>query len=191
MAQEQCIGFSGIGGQGVQLLAKVLARAALAEGRHAMMASEYGGEMRGGRSFAAVTLGEERLQALPVAEHLDVALLLHHSHVESLNPLLRPNALIVVEQEFATQIAASPLGQSGARRFHPVAARGCAERIGNAQGAGLALLGAYCALTGAARADNLVAAMEAIIPPYRRQHVAANERAIRAGWDLEQKAAAS
>jgi Pyruvate/2-oxoacid:ferredoxin oxidoreductase gamma subunit len=188
VTQERCIGFSGIGGQGVQLLAKVLARAALAEGSHAMMASEYGGEMRGGRSFAAVTLGAERLQSLPVAEHIDAVLLLHHSHAETLDPLLRPDALIVVEQDFSAQIARSRLTQNGARRFHWIAARNCAEKAGSAQGAGLALLGAYCALTGAARADNLVAAMEAIIPPYRRQHVAANERAIRAGWEIEQKA---
>ena len=46
--------FTGIGGQGVQLCSKVLANAAVAAGRHVMLSSYFGGEMRGGRTEATV-----------------------------------------------------------------------------------------------------------------------------------------
>ncbi len=46
--------FTGIGGQGIQLCAKVLANAAVADGRHVMLSSYFGGEMRGGRTEATV-----------------------------------------------------------------------------------------------------------------------------------------
>jgi hypothetical protein len=45
---EREILFTGIGGQGIQLAAQVLARAALAEGREVMLFGSYGGTMRGG-----------------------------------------------------------------------------------------------------------------------------------------------
>ena len=41
---------TGIGGQGVQLCAKVLAQACVADGHHVMLSSCFGGEMRGGRA---------------------------------------------------------------------------------------------------------------------------------------------
>ena len=47
--------------------------------------------------------------------------------------------------------------------------------------AGFVLLGAYAAVTGVVGADSLVDAMKELVPPYRTQHVAANEAAIRAG----------
>ena len=43
---------TGIGGQGVQLAAQVLARAAIAEGRSVQMFGSYGGMMRGGNTEA-------------------------------------------------------------------------------------------------------------------------------------------
>lgn len=181
---EASIVLSGIGGQGVQLLAKVLARAALAQGKHAMLASEYGGEMRGGRSFASVVLGEGPLHALPVIEHADSAIVLHHLHWRESDHLLRPGALVVVEQEAAGEIVPAGLARDPARRYLEVAARRCAEQVGSAMGAGFALLGAYCAITGAAAIDGLVAAMAASTPPYRQAHVAGNERALRAGAEL-------
>ena len=45
---------TGIGGQGVQLCAKVLAQACVADGHHVMLSSYFGGEMRGGRTEATV-----------------------------------------------------------------------------------------------------------------------------------------
>ena len=48
----------------------------------------------------------------------------------------------------------------------------------------MVMLGAYAGTTGIVELDALIEAMRESIPPYRTQHIEANERALRAGWDL-------
>jgi 2-oxoglutarate ferredoxin oxidoreductase subunit gamma len=181
---ETSIIIAGIGGQGVQLLSKTLARAALAEGRHVMLSSEYGGEMRGGRSFASVVIGDRTLRGLPVLDTADMALVLHDKHWEESDLLLRAGGLLFADGAFVEPIAHKSLRTDPPRRI--VAANGfaCAKEVGSALGGGLSLLASFCAHTGFASIDTLVAVMAELTPPYRQQHVAPNERAMRAGAAL-------
>jgi 2-oxoglutarate ferredoxin oxidoreductase subunit gamma len=48
----------------------------------------------------------------------------------------------------------------------------------------MVMLGAFCATTAIVSEEGLIAAMRASIPPYRTQHIEANERALRAGAEL-------
>ena len=59
-----------------------------------------------------------------------------------------------------------------------------AAELGNAMGGSMVMLGAYCATTGIVGVDAAIAGMRDSIPSYRTQHIEANERALRAGWDL-------
>ena len=54
---------TGIGGQGVQLAAQVVARAAVLEARQVMLFGVYSGVMRGGNSDATVVVADEPVQA--------------------------------------------------------------------------------------------------------------------------------
>ncbi len=47
----------------------------------------------------------------------------------------------------------------------------------------MVMLGSYAAITGLVGIEALCGAMAASLPPYRRQHVEANEKALRAGCD--------
>jgi len=47
----------------------------------------------------------------------------------------------------------------------------------------MVMVGAYAGITGLVALDSAVEAMRQSIPPYRTQHIAANETAIRAGCD--------
>ena len=178
---ETAIIIAGLGGQGVQLLSKVLARAALAEGRHVMLAAEYGGEMRGGRSFTSVVIGPGPLRSLPVVERADLALVLHEKFWEESDHLLQPGGLAFVEAAFFDAVVQKSAATEPTRRFASLRGLDCAKAAGSAMGGGLALLAGFCAHTGLARIDNLVSVMAEITPPYRQQHIASNERAIRAG----------
>lgn len=178
---ETAIIIAGLGGQGIQLVAKVLARAALAEGRHVMLSAEYGGEMRGGRSFASVVIGDRPLLSLPVIDRADMALVLHDKHWEESEPLLKGGGLAFVEANFLDAVRRVSGPPDLPRRFAGIGGVACAKEAGSALGGGLALLGGFCAHTGIARTDNLVIAMAQLTPSYRQQHVAPNERAIRRG----------
>lgn len=178
---ETTIVIAGIGGQGIQLLSKVLAGAALAEGRHVMLAAEYGGEMRGGRSFASVVIGSGRLRSLPVIERADIAIVLHEKFWEESAHLLRPGGLAFVESAFLDAVVEKTGRTDPPYRFAAFDGFDCAREAKSAMGAGLAMLGGLCAHAELARTDSLVAVMTEITPPYRRQHVATNEAAIRIG----------
>ena len=62
---ERELVLTGIGGQGVQLAAQVLARAAIAEGREVQMFGSYGGMMRGGNTEATVVIADGAIEAPP------------------------------------------------------------------------------------------------------------------------------
>jgi Pyruvate/2-oxoacid:ferredoxin oxidoreductase gamma subunit len=47
----------------------------------------------------------------------------------------------------------------------------------------MVMAGAYAATSGLVGLDALIEGMRASIPPYRTQHIASNETAIRAGYD--------
>ena len=70
----------------------------------------------------------------------------------------------------------------GRLRVFEVEATRIASEAGNALAASLVLVGAYASVTGMVGADSLVAAMLDALPPYRRQHAASNEQALRAGF---------
>ena len=63
---EREVVFTGIGGQGIQLVAKVLAQAAAVEGKHAMLFGIYGGAMRGSPSESTLVIGDEEIQAFVI-----------------------------------------------------------------------------------------------------------------------------
>ena len=56
-----------------------------------------------------------------------------------------------------------------------------ATGLGSLQGVGFIMLGAFAALTGVVAIASLVDAMTEMLPPYRRQHVEANRRALELG----------
>jgi 2-oxoglutarate ferredoxin oxidoreductase subunit gamma len=166
----------GIGGQGIQLLAKTLALAATREGRFAMLAAEYGGEMRGGPSKASVVIGDEPLRALPVLPSTWSAILAHHRFTESIVDRIRPGGVVVVNDKLVDPATLRP-----DLTVHGIDAGKIATEVASAQAVGFVLLGFYNAVTAMVAADALAAAMAELLPPYRKQHVASNERALAAG----------
>jgi 2-oxoglutarate ferredoxin oxidoreductase subunit gamma len=166
----------GIGGQGIQLIAKMLAVAATAEDRHVLLNGVYGGEMRGGNSLSTVVLGARPLRALPVTARASAGVVLHSKYWEAPRSRLRSDALIVADTEIVDQ-----LSPEKTQTLIAVPATRISREIGNAMVAGMVLMSAFNALTGLVSQEQLRAAMLRLVPPYRAQHISANEQAIVAG----------
>jgi 2-oxoglutarate ferredoxin oxidoreductase subunit gamma len=176
---------TGIGGQGIQLLAKTLALAATREGRYAMLAADYGGEMRGGPSKAGVVIGDAPLRALPILPSAWSAIFAHHRFGEGVQERLRTGALVLANTPLV-----DPEAFRDDLRVFAVDAMAVARGVEAPGASGFVLLGAYNALTRLVGAGALVSAMEELLPPYRRQHAAANARALQAGADVLEGVAA-
>jgi 2-oxoglutarate ferredoxin oxidoreductase subunit gamma len=166
----------GIGGQGVQLIGKTLAQAATAEGRYAMLAADYGGEMRGGPSNVSVVIGSAPLRSLPILPAADAAIVANHKFTGPVPPRLRPGGLLLLNSSIV-----DPATAGEAHRLVAVPATRIAADLGAPQAGGFVLLGAFNAVTGLVGRDSLVEAMTALLPPYRRSHAAANAEALDAG----------
>jgi Pyruvate/2-oxoacid:ferredoxin oxidoreductase gamma subunit len=175
---EREVLITGIGGQGVQLAAQVLARAATLEGREVMYLGLYGGMMRGGNTDSTVVVADQPIAAPPVVSHAWSAIAMHDEYWRPVADKLRPGGLVLVNDATFTSAVRDDVV------LHRVPATTVATELGNALGGALVMLAAFAATTNMVSLDALVGAMRASIPSYRTQHIEANERALRAGWEL-------
>lgn len=167
---------TGVGGQGIQLSAKTLAMAAVNEGRQAMMCGQYAGAMRGGQTDASVVVGDGPLRALPILPSAWSAFVMSDEYWEPTRARIRPGGVAVANGSLITE----DLPHDGIGLFLVPAGR-IATELSAPLSASYVLLGAYAAITGLVGVDALVDAMKEMVPPYRTQHIAANEAALRAG----------
>ena len=178
MTTERELLITGIGGQGVQLAAQVIARAATLEGRDVMFFGVYGGMMRGGPTDSTVVVADGPITTPPVITRSWSAIAMHDEYWAPIEARMRDGGLVLVnDATFATEISA-PVA------LHRIDASGVAAELGNPLGASMVMVGAFGTLTGLVELDSLVDAMRQSMPTYRAHHADANERALRAGWDL-------
>jgi len=169
---------TGIGGQGIQLAAQVIARGAALEGRDVMLFGVYGGVMRGGNSDATVVVADGPVQAPPIVSHAWSAIVLHPRYWEPVRDRLVSDAVVVVNSSlFDGSIDI-------ANAVEVPATQVATEELGNAMAVSMVATGAYVALTGVIGLDSAIAAMEESLPAYRRQHAEGNAAALRAGAAL-------
>jgi 2-oxoacid:acceptor oxidoreductase gamma subunit (pyruvate/2-ketoisovalerate family) len=169
---------TGIGGQGVQLAAQVLARAAVAEGREVMLFGNYGGMMRGGNTDATLVVGDRSIETPPTIAHAWSAIVMHHEYWEPLHRRLSPGAAVFVNTTvFEGEVDWSPY------LLVEVPATDLALDAGNVQAASMVMIGAYARATGLVSLGSLIDAVERSLPSYRAQHRALNVTALEVGND--------
>jgi Pyruvate/2-oxoacid:ferredoxin oxidoreductase gamma subunit len=173
---EREVVLSGIGGQGIQLCAQVLARAALAEGRHVQLFGSYGGMMRGGNTEATMLVADDPIEGPPTVSSTWSAVLMHHEHSETVLRVLRPGSLVFLN----TTVFEAPVDWSPYALVEVPATALAADSTG-IQTASMVMLGAYAAVTGLVAVDSLGPAITDALPSYRAQHAARNVDAVAVG----------
>ena len=175
---EREVIITGIGGQGIQLMAKVLAHAAQRAGKQVMLFGIYQGMMRGGSSASTVVISDSEIQAPPIIPHTWSVLAMHPAGLPEVAQKLRPGGVLFVN---------STLVNGGARddvRVIRMAATTMAEEAGNIMGAGMIALGAFCAATQLVEHAAVVAAMLDSLPPHRQHLAEKNVRLLNQGADF-------
>ena len=175
---EREVMLTGIGGQSVQLAAQVLARAAALEDRHVVYLALYGGTMRGGNTDATLVIGDAPISSPPIVSRTWSAIAMHHRFWAPLASKLRRGGVVVLNSGL---FEAEPDRQR--HRVFDVPATERALELGNALAASMVAIGAYAGITGIVGVESLVRGMSESVPSYRRQHLALNEAALRAGFD--------
>ena len=169
-AVDARIELCGLGGQGIVFLSRVVAEAALIEGREVLAAETHGMSQRGGAVEAHVKVGSFE-SSLVRRGTADVALALDASRAATARALCAPDGLCVVS---------SPEPLPG---FEVVGAARAAQTLGFARGANLVVLG-----FAAARAPSRLPAREAIHAALERLSPEAarepNRQAFERGFEL-------
>ncbi len=95
---------AGFGGQGILFAGKVLAEAAMLEGREVLWIPSYGPEMRGGTASCTVIVADELIGS-PIVDRADHVIVLNPPSLARYTELVAPGGLLVVN---TTLIEAEP-----------------------------------------------------------------------------------
>jgi 2-oxoglutarate ferredoxin oxidoreductase subunit gamma len=173
---------AGFGGQGMLLAGKVLAHAAMAEGRQVSWLPSYGPEMRGGTANVTVCIADRPIGS-PLVTAPRALLAMNRPSLEKFLPRVRPGGLVIVN---ASLVAPGP--ERPDVRMLRVEARDLAAAAGTLRAANLVMLGAYVGAAGVVGAASVEEAIAAEFSGRRALHAEANVAAFRAGLEAGARA---
>jgi Pyruvate/2-oxoacid:ferredoxin oxidoreductase gamma subunit len=173
---ERAVIVTGIGGQGIQLIAKLLAQAAIREGREVMMFGLFMGTIRGGSSESTVVVADREIESPPIVSRAWGALAMHGGGLPALATRLAPGGVCLVN----TSLVPTPPAWDGVRVLG-VPATELAKEMGQALGAGMVALGAFAGATGIVALEALSGALDDVVPPHRKKLIDTNRQCLARG----------
>jgi len=131
--------FAGFGGQGILLIGKVLAHAAMEEGFEVAWVPSYGPEMRGGTAYCTVVISDRPIGS-PIIKNPMHLVAMNRPSLEKFAPMVKPKGVVVIN---------SSLISIGAEREDVdelrVPANDIAKDLGSTKVANIVALGAFVA----------------------------------------------
>jgi len=176
MRVEHAVVMTGIGGQGIQLVAKLLAQAAMREEKQVMMFGLFMGTIRGGSSESTVVIADREIVTPPIVPSAWAVLAMHPEGLPALGRKVERGGVLV----FNSTLVHAPPVWDGVRHL-AVPATEMAKAMGQPMGASMVALGALAAATGLVAIASLHAALGEVLPPHRRKLIDANTACITRG----------
>jgi 2-oxoglutarate ferredoxin oxidoreductase subunit gamma len=167
---------AGFGGQGVLLLGKILAYAAILDGKETTWISSYGVEMRGGTANCSVVISDKAIGS-PIVNEPTAAIVLNAPSLEKFEPhvtkggILIINSSLVQNHSFRSEI-----------HVYPIPCSDIAVELGNPKGANLVALGGLLAATGAVSKSAIIKSMKQIFEG-KLVSVSSLEQLVQRGFD--------
>ena len=87
---------SGIGGQGVLSMGKILAYSGLIDDKEVTWMPAYGPEQRGGTANVTVIVSDEKISS-PILSKFDIAIVLNQPSLEKFEPKLKPGGILIYD----------------------------------------------------------------------------------------------
>jgi 2-oxoglutarate ferredoxin oxidoreductase subunit gamma len=173
---ERAVIMTGIGGQGIQLIAKLLAQAGIREGRQVMMFGIFMGMIRGGSSESTVVIADDEIVTPPIVPEAWGVLAMHPEGLPALARKVRPGGVLLLN----SSLVVAPPAWDGVRRI-AVPATEMAKEMGQVMAASMIALGAFAGATGLVAVESLQAALGDVLPPHRRKLIDTNHASIAKG----------
>ena len=179
---EKRIIIAGSGGQGVLFFGKLLAHAAMLEGREVTWFPSYGAEMRGGTANCTVIISDSMIGS-PVISNPDVLVAMNEASCQRFVEKLSSGGVLVYDP---SQIHA-PTHRDDIR-IVPAPACDISASLNCAASANMALLGAFIAATGIVDVRSALRSVDELTPAHRRDLLAINKEILMRGYTSLQAA---
>jgi len=172
---EQKIIIAGAGGQGIMFLGKVLAEAAMLEGKRVTYLPAYGAEVRGGTANCMVTISGEEIGS-PFVESADIIVAMNQPSLDRFEARLKAKGTLVVN----SSLSALPKSTKKTLSF-PFT--GIALTMGDGRIANMVCLGCLAQKTGVVKLETIFKLMQKFAS--KKELMEINIRAITLGAELK------
>ena len=173
----QRIIIAGAGGQGIMLLGKILAAAAMEEYEFVTWLPSYGAEVRGGTAHCLIVISDEEIGS-PYIKEADTLIIMNNPSLLKFKNRLKKKGLLIVNSSLVDTIAD--------KRFTVLnfPFTDIASNLGNIKVANMAALGVYAQAAKIINVDKILRAIDKIAPADKRNLVKINQDALREGVRL-------
>jgi len=172
--QDYEVRFSGSGGQGLQLSAKILAHALNLSGKRIAQSQSYEPTSRGGLSRSDLVVSDG-IAAFPLVTSLDYLVVLDQNAVSISLDLLNDHSTVIVDERFV------PEPPTGAFRLFKRPFNETAVKLGNVRVANIISLGALVGASDICSYDLLEKAVQEGVPA---KFLDLNLEAVRLGYQM-------
>lgn len=171
--------FAGFGGQGVLSMGKLLAYAAMKEGKEVSWMPSYGPEMRGGTANCMVNISDNPISS-PVVTKYDIVVALNQPSLKKFEPKTKEGGILIWE---SSTIKEPPLRKD--INIYPIPAVEIANtELKNVKVMNMLILGVLVKLNKIVDRKSLIVALEETLPKRHHKLIPLNEKAIDKGMSL-------
>jgi len=177
MLQEMI--FAGFGGQGVLSMGKLLAYAAMKEGKEVSWMPSYGPEMRGGTANCMVNISDKPISS-PIVQDFDVVVVFNLPSLKKYEPMVKPGGILIWE---SSTIKEAPTRTDITVLAVPAIEKATNE-LKNTQVMNMIALGSLLEKNPVVKKETLIMALKDTLPERHHKLIPLNEKAIELGMKL-------
>lgn len=168
---------AGAGGQGIMLLGKVLAEAALLEDKFVTWLPAYGPEVRGGAAHCMVTISDDEIGS-PYINKADTLIIMNQMSLDKFKSRISGNGLMVINSSLAQPDKDTKI-KTALGKFTDAAIG-----LGNIKVANMAALGSYLANKKIIALENVEKVIKKMAPKDKPELIRINLAALKKGTEL-------
>ena len=169
---------AGAGGQGIMLLGKIMAAAAVKEDKYVTWLPAYGAEVRGGAAYCMVVISDREIGS-PYIDKADTLIAMNEPSLEKYKNRLKPGGMLIVNSSLVA-------GKSKIknREFLSFPFTDIALELGNIKIANMVALGCFLAKRKIISPESVMETIADIAPKDKLGLVKINKQALMRGFRL-------
>lgn len=169
---------SGFGGQGVLSMGKILAYAALMEGKEVSWMPAYGPEQRGGTANVTVIVSDDAISS-PILSTYDTAVLLNQPSLSKFENSIKPGGTLIYDP---SAICEPPTRKDIS--IYQIPATSTAIELKNTKGFNMIVLGGLMKALPIVTLENVLKALRKTLPERHHHLIPLNETALKQGMEV-------